>query len=81
MGGVGRADYSRSRTDETGVNVILYASTGDLTALKKMHLTALDVDVKDYDFRTPLHLAVSNGHLKVVKFLFETNSKLDVKLL
>ncbi len=78
MGGVGRADYSRSRTDETGMNVILHASTGDLTALRKMHLNAMDVDVKDYDFRTPLHLSVSNGHLKVVKFLFEINGKLDV---
>jgi len=26
---------------------------------------------KDYDGRTPLHLAASNGHLNIVKYLIE----------
>ena len=26
---------------------------------------------EDYDFRTPLHLAASNGHLNVVRFIVD----------
>ena len=32
----------------------------------------------DYDQRTPLHLAASNGHLNVIKYLHENILNLDV---
>jgi len=34
-----------------------------------MYATGVDLSAHDYDKRTALHLAASNGHLSVVKYL------------
>jgi glutaminase len=30
----------------------------------------MDLNIADYDQRSPMHLAASNGHLAIVKYLF-----------
>uniref|UniRef100_A0AAQ5ZHU0 glutaminase n=1 Tax=Amphiprion ocellaris TaxID=80972 RepID=A0AAQ5ZHU0_AMPOC len=35
-------------------------------------LSSMDMDLKDYDCRTALHVAAAEGHIEVVKFLTET---------
>ena len=30
----------------------------------------MDFNIADYDQRSPIHLAASNGHLAIVKYLF-----------
>jgi glutaminase len=49
--------------------IILLASVGDLDGLRRMFLKGCNLITSDYDQRTPLHLAASNGHLNIVKFL------------
>ena len=47
--------------------VCAISAKGDLDNLIKLHeLGAVDLSQPDYDLRTPLHLAASNGHTKVV---------------
>jgi ankyrin repeat protein len=59
-------------------DVIEICAIGDLNSLKYYQLKNLDFNKSDYDGRTPLHLACSNGHLNIVKHLIENCSLKDI---
>lgn len=48
------------------------AYSGDVSALRRFALSSMDMDQKDYDARTALHIAAAEGHVDVVKFLTNT---------
>ena len=45
------------------------AANGDIDCLVSLSQQGGDFNIPDYDGRTPLHLACSEGHLEVVKYL------------
>merc|ERR1711988_1354725 len=45
------------------------ASTGDITQIRRLKAEGLDLSVGDYDARTALHLAATEGQHKDVKYL------------
>ncbi|XP_060051121.1 glutaminase liver isoform, mitochondrial isoform X3 [Erinaceus europaeus] len=57
--------------NKTVVNILFAAYTGDVSALRRFALSAMDMEQKDYDSRTALHVAAAEGHIEVVKFLIE----------
>uniref|UniRef100_A0A8C9Z788 glutaminase n=2 Tax=Sander lucioperca TaxID=283035 RepID=A0A8C9Z788_SANLU len=65
----------RNRSDEDSnksvVNLMFAAYSGDLTALRRFALSAVNMEQRDYDSRTALHVAASEGHVEVVVFLTE----------
>lgn len=55
----------------TARDVVEAASLGNLELLKKYKEQGLNLGEGDYDRRTPLHLAASEGKLEVVKWLID----------
>ncbi|XP_066557562.1 glutaminase liver isoform, mitochondrial [Amia ocellicauda] len=53
------------------MNVLLAAYRGDVRSLRRYFLSGADVHSVDYDGRSALHVAASEGHLEVIKFLVE----------
>jgi glutaminase len=59
-------------SDRIGKISALYAAAeGDLKELRKILLTGVPATISDYDGRTLLHLAASEGHLNIVKYLLK----------
>jgi len=70
--GTGLCDPTVHPTAEHGVAVsalLTAASTGDLTQIRRLKAEGLDLTVGDYDSRTALHLAATEGQHTVVKYL------------
>uniref|UniRef100_A0AAQ4RLE1 glutaminase n=1 Tax=Gasterosteus aculeatus aculeatus TaxID=481459 RepID=A0AAQ4RLE1_GASAC len=65
----------RRRSDEepnkSVVNLMFAAYSGDISALRRFALSAVNMEQRDYDSRTPLHVAASEGHAEAVIFLTE----------
>lgn len=51
--------------------LIYAASEGDVKAIQSLHARMFNIFAGDYDRRTALHLAASEGQTKVVEFLLE----------
>lgn len=54
------------------VNLMFAAHSGDVSALRRFALSSMDMELKDYDSRTPLHIAAAEGHMDVVLFLSQS---------
>uniref|UniRef100_A0A8C9ZJM1 glutaminase n=1 Tax=Sander lucioperca TaxID=283035 RepID=A0A8C9ZJM1_SANLU len=62
--------YKRGRVKSV-INLLFAAYTGDVSALRRFALSSMDMEQRDYDSRTALHVAAAEGHAEVVRFLLE----------
>lgn len=53
-------------------SLMFAAYSGDVSAMRRFALSSMDMGQKDYDSRTALHIAATEGHIDVVKFLTDT---------
>jgi ankyrin repeat protein len=60
---------SAALTSDTTYAANAAAATGDLNELKRLVASGLSINRADYDGRTPLHLAASEGRERVARFL------------
>ncbi|KAJ4933358.1 hypothetical protein JOQ06_030190 [Pogonophryne albipinna] len=60
-----------STTVKSVINLLFAAYTGDVSAMRRFALSSVDMEQRDYDSRTALHVAAAEGHTEVVRFLLE----------
>ncbi len=70
----------KNETKMKGVMAVTAAaSIGDLDELQRLYAAGVDLNEGEYDKRTGLHLAASEGHLEAVKFFIEKNVDINPK--
>jgi ankyrin repeat protein len=57
--------------------LLSYASKGNVTAIKELLDQNAVVNASDYDGRTALHLAASEGHVPVVELLLKRGADVN----
>lgn len=56
------------------------AAKGDLHTITSLYMSGNDLTISDYDGRTPLHLACSEGKIEIVKYLVDIGKcPIDIK--
>jgi ammonium transporter Rh len=69
-----QAGATMGATSDMDAEIFRAASTNDVKGLQALVDAGGNVNCKDYDGRTPLHVAVSDGHKEVVMFLLSRNA-------
>ncbi len=70
----------KNETKMRGVmSVTSAASIGDIDELQRLHAAGVDLNEGEYDKRTGIHLAASEGHLEAVRFFIEKNVDINPK--
>ena len=69
-----QAGATMGTTSDIDSEIIRAASTNDVNGLKALLDAGGNVNCKDYDGRTPLHVAVSDGHKEAVVFLLSKSA-------
>jgi glutaminase len=64
---------------EDSMVVCWAASQGDVHELQRLYASGVNLAAADYDGRTGLHLAASEGHLEAVKFLVAKGVEVNPK--
>lgn len=61
--------YKNKKKLQNDITNLLYSSSiGDLEEIKKLRIVGFDITLSDYDNRTALHLAASEGHYNIIKY-------------
>jgi len=63
---------------ELGVKLNLLAMSGKVEMLSDFVANGADVNSKDYDGRSPLHVATAEGNKAVVEYLVKQGARADV---
>lgn len=77
---VARSGAVPTSRDKTVIAHMLFAaSRGDLKSVRQAFLTGCDIETKDHDGRTALHLACMSNSLAVVRFLLARGASVTVR--
>jgi glutaminase len=60
------------------IHLLYQAEKGDIKNIRRSIAIGRNVNFRDYDRRTALHLAASHGHIRVVKYLVRHDAVISV---
>lgn len=60
-------------------NFLSFASRGDRVGLNEMLIQGMSPNMQDYDNRTALHLAASEGHASIIELLLAYNADVNLR--
>jgi glutaminase len=70
-------NYSKENWNSVG-KLLTFAKTGKVSDMKKLlEVEKLEINTIDYDLRTALHVAASEGHTELCKYLIENGAELN----
>jgi glutaminase len=78
----GKRDPTKLKSEavQNPISALLYAAAeNDVGAMKRLFLIGTDMESKDYDGRTALHLAASSGNLEPLNFLLKCGVDVNPK--
>ena len=64
---------------DPGLKILYRANERDLDGIKELLASGVDVNFRDIDDRTALHVAACQGFSDVAKFLIENGADVDLK--
>lgn len=75
------SDHEESDVDdiEPGLKLMYLVNEGDLDGITELLESGTDVNFRDIDHRTALHIAACQGYDDVVKLLLEKGAEVDLK--
>jgi ankyrin repeat protein len=56
---------------DTVISACTAASEDDIEGMRSLRKAGVNLNIGDYDNRTPIHVAVATGRIKAVKYLIE----------
>ncbi|KAL8128660.1 hypothetical protein V2J09_017815 [Rumex salicifolius] len=62
-----------------GIKLMYAANEGDLQGIREILASGIDVNYRDADNRTPLHVAACQGYKEVVELLIENGAEVEAK--
>ncbi|XP_071707836.1 potassium channel SKOR-like [Rutidosis leptorrhynchoides] len=65
--------------NDAGSFLCSYVAKGDIEFIRRILANGVDPNSKDYDFRTPLHVATSQGSYVIAKLLVEAGASVLLK--
>jgi glutaminase len=74
-----RASAAKRGRENDTVELFLSAAEGRVNYIRRLFARGVDINVADYDERTPLHVAASCGHLACVKLLVLLGADLEAR--
>lgn len=75
---VGNSSYDHQYDMQEIGKFLRYASRGDRVGLNLMLIKGISPNVQDYDNRTALHLAASEGHAPIVELLLHYKANVNL---
>lgn len=75
----GEHDFGDVSDIDPGLRLMFLANEGELEGIKELLDSGADVNFRDIDYRTALHVAACQGNHGVAKLLIENGAELDLK--
>jgi len=72
-------DQENARSLEQLTSILYAISSNSMDKITRIVNSGFDLNTADYDGRTPLHLAASDGKLEIVKYFISQNAAVDPK--